>query len=1056
MADTWIYTYGDVSTLEIVFNYLATLRSDSNYLDLIYLSLFIGGLLAVTVKRALGIMGFGIYFGGATTIIALLFGTTTSVNIVNVKVYDNIGTSTGSTYARVDNVPYLFAQISSAFSTIGYYSALGVENGFNSVGGNDDLRQTSFIKSGPLGPSRLLSNIETTALSTISTSSSIFTKHYNEYLETCIFNIAALYKSETLTIIQTSQNPLASIDPVELNTNPGINIGNEVVTLFGSSTTCQVGYDQVVNDFDAFFASNDIPDYYKAKLGNDIGDVVNTLGAAANMYSQSTGSSSQKKLKNFVLSMGLMKNTNAAFESFTGSHGSSASMMAGNFGAGMAEANLIIAGKTNSAFAPSMLPNMQSVIQAFMYIVFPLIFVIQLAIGGFKLFQNYVQALIWIELWPTTFSVLTFFVEKDIQTMTTDRLVAAGGHQHDALTMLTMSNLPEIANGIAQQSAIAAQWYWMVPMLSGFIIYGSLHALQGIGTQMMSYGAQSGNIEEQSRKQSELNLENEMRGNPLYDGYSAGDYWQNNNDMSHAQSSMKAMAAIEQMGGVGKGSLGGAARQTFENESRNLEGIRANVENTSNNDHFQASTKKAADLVAEANVAKNNTFQELTDASQLRVQTEVSTANKTIDGLGGDINKTAEKMSDTKSADSIADTKKYDAMPYDRDELIKMLERESQYSAGVKVEAANKVVNDAGDIGNAIEKVSNDQSLKTTTSANAAQVVVEDQGGRESAIVQQSTSQAHQVKQTTADNVATEEALKAEAKQEGVDAEDKRATLAEAKAKDNLSLAEGNAEHVEGKTVDELAKVQTTKRESSYGASVGEQNVAEEFFGGDVAAMNQKFKESELAIKNGEVKEAFAIAERETGLKGLAAASEFASWKTRANQTFAGENGETETKTYAEDGSTGDSKTSLNKINEEKTVIDTSETKNSSVTSDSSHVKKDNHIVEQKKVHDTSMTHNSSIKYDDSWITDYTTSVVNGAQVYKRVGDDFEQTMNNNAFSDGAKSAATNPQDLYAVAKRYFYESEHNEDRSDKVNFQPDTTQSGQIIPEKDPDFFKK
>ena len=85
----WIYTYEDVSTLKAVFNYLAMIKTDSGYMGIIQ-TVLIAGLTFTIIFKFLDIMAIPKYLLSVVGTMLIVFSTTTTVHIVNVKSYNNL------------------------------------------------------------------------------------------------------------------------------------------------------------------------------------------------------------------------------------------------------------------------------------------------------------------------------------------------------------------------------------------------------------------------------------------------------------------------------------------------------------------------------------------------------------------------------------------------------------------------------------------------------------------------------------------------------------------------------------------------------------------------------------------------------------------------------------------------------------------------------------------------------------------------------------------------------------------------------------------------------
>ncbi|MCT7508464.1 conjugal transfer protein TraG N-terminal domain-containing protein [Aliarcobacter cryaerophilus] len=218
-----------------------------------------------------------------------------------------------------------------------------------------------------------------------------------------------------------------------------------------------------------------------------------------------------------------MTGVRKAFENSWQSYGIGASSAQAGFGAGLAEANLQAQGKVKAKSAATMMPSIHSVLQAVMYVLFPLVLIVQLFAGGFKILQNYILGILWLELWIPSYSVLNFFTLKEAQEQAYDKLVnttTSSGPEG----MLTLANQNEIYNTIANQAAIAADFYIVgIPALAGFILFASFQALSGITSGVAGVVGQYANNQTLNQERANLaaldNINEQMKlNNPLYTG----------------------------------------------------------------------------------------------------------------------------------------------------------------------------------------------------------------------------------------------------------------------------------------------------------------------------------------------------------------------------------------------------------------------------------------------------------------------------------------------------------------------------------------------------------
>lgn len=514
----WIYTYEDVSTLKAVFNYLAMIKTDSGFLATIQ-TVLIAGLTFTIIFKFLDIAAIPKYLLSVVGTMLIVFSTTTTVHIVNVKSYNNLNPHIDN-YAVVDNVPFIFAVLSSAFSSVGYNSALLIETIFSNVTSASDTTQASFLKTGNLGAWKILDALDSIDALAISSDGKEFEKNLNDYLHLCIFKIAYAVDPGLKSEINTDKNPFTYLDPTSSPNEYIRNIGNQkVINSEGSLTTCGSLYNKAYSSFSTLRASGVAYDKAHSLVSKITSNVDGAASTVAKMMTGSGLASAQANINNYILMTGVRK----AFENSWQSYGIGASSAQAGFGAGLAEANLQAQGKVKAKSASSMMPSIHSVLQAVMYVLFPLVLIVQLFAGGFKILQNYILGILWLELWIPSYSVLNYFTLKEAQEQAYDKLVSSTASTGPE-GMLTLANQNEIYNTIANQAAIAADFYIVgIPALAGFILFASFQALSGITSGVASVVGQYSNNQTLNQERANLaaydSVNEQMKlNNPLYTG----------------------------------------------------------------------------------------------------------------------------------------------------------------------------------------------------------------------------------------------------------------------------------------------------------------------------------------------------------------------------------------------------------------------------------------------------------------------------------------------------------------------------------------------------------
>lgn len=644
----WIYTYEDVSTLKAVFNYLAMIKTDSGFLATIQ-TVLIAGLTFTIIFKFLDIAAIPKYLLSVVGTMLIVFSTTTTVYIVNVKSYDSLNPHVKN-YAVVDNVPFIFAVLSSAFSSVGYNSALLIETIFSNVTSASDTTQASFLKTGNLGAWKILDALDSISIFTTPDGKE-FEKNLNDYLHLCIFKIAYSVDPGLKSEINTDKNPFTYLDPTSSPNEYIRNIGNQkVINSEGSLTTCNSTYNKAKNSLSILSGSGILYDKANKLISKITSNVDGAGSTVAKMMTGSGLASAQANINNYILMSGVRK----AFESSWQNYGIGASSAQAGFGAGLAEANLQAQGKVKAKSASSMMPSIHSVLQAVMYVLFPLVLIVQLFAGGFKILQNYILGILWLELWIPSYSVLNYFTLKEAQEQAYDKLVSSTASSGPE-GMLTLANQNEIYNTIANQAAIAADFYIVgIPALAGFILFASFQALSGITSGVANVVGQYSNNQTLNQERANLaaldNVNQQMKlNNPLYTGNVGTVQAMIAQEGSISQASKAAASFLasgsnlENFNNLTKGNMFKGAEQTTSDIARqqtlNNGGSLTNGINVSEN---LANKKAVEDRGVSTSMEKNPNMQKMMEANSENSTTFTNNqTNSKFDNIGSNLENVA-------------------------------------------------------------------------------------------------------------------------------------------------------------------------------------------------------------------------------------------------------------------------------------------------------------------------------------------------------------------------------------------------------------------------------
>ena len=142
------------------------------------------------------------------------------------------------------------------------------------------------------------------------------------------------------------------------------------------------------------------------------------------------------------------------------------------YSSGKTRAEFIQTNIGNGAYMAEILPYLQMTIRAILYAFLPFVFVIILLPGGFKVLTQYLQTLIWVELWTPTAAILNMFMVQEAQNKM--------GNIYADKGITAVTSLDMLSSG-ATIAGVAGYLYLSVPALTWLIMKGSAYMLSGIG-----------------------------------------------------------------------------------------------------------------------------------------------------------------------------------------------------------------------------------------------------------------------------------------------------------------------------------------------------------------------------------------------------------------------------------------------------------------------------------------------------------------------------------------------------------------------------------------------
>lgn len=451
MTTLAVVVYGNGEIFREYFNAIVASFGTSNFNTLIKIAILLAGITVISsyiMQRDLMVMvkWFGLYY----LTIYILFMPKVSVEII-----DQV--NQGYVY-RIDNVPLGLATIASYTSVLGDALTQLTEMNFTMP---DDLR---YGKTGLVFASRLV-----TEGGQFEITDANFDQNLQSFINQCVFYDILLNRYSVNDLMSTGD--LWSF--VSHNTSPA-----RAFLYNGIVTVCKEGANNINKDWTAvidsamsLYASRIFPSDRNAKeqlikyLPISYGYLTSVSNTANKIMQQSLMANAFQR---GILHMGATLNATAAMESYAYTR---------------AQEQKRLNNQTVGDMAAYWLPLMKNAFEAILYGSF--IFVILLSVFpfGWMVLKNYVQALIWVQLWAPLYAVINLMVSY---YSVLNSMAATAG----VLSLKSMSGLLQINSDI---SGLAGYLSLSVPFIAKSLVTGMAGTFsqlaQYVGGVMQSTGA---------------------------------------------------------------------------------------------------------------------------------------------------------------------------------------------------------------------------------------------------------------------------------------------------------------------------------------------------------------------------------------------------------------------------------------------------------------------------------------------------------------------------------------------------------------------------------------
>ncbi len=458
-----------------IFNAMAMLFQSNSYMDLLRLVflfggffVFLGGILGGFGKDGQGaISGYVKYTIIGFGFLSIIFSRSDTiwVQAENLPTYCSAGSPT--TGVAIDNIPTVLAYGFVTINQIGRQMTEIAENAFTTPSAHGT---TSMVDSGGF-----IGSLKS-ALTVINTDLNNVAMKENAAGTTTPFNLKAAVKAvynECIFIpfsskgeegrllidkFASSKHLINDLDALYAGgvVVDGIDARDYTFTWYGDTWTCGGFYDNVLAPrFDTYMT-----------------DSVCATNGAAGAIKIITGIADApvSTYQETLIQAGLIN----SLEESSKDLGIGVSGL--SYATGKTKAEFMQSSVATGTYMAEMLPYLQMTLRGILYAFFPFVFVVVMLPGGIKVITQYMQTLIWIELWSPTAAVVNMFVVKTAESKMGDKIYSSEG-----LTAVNSIDMLSVGSTI---SGTASYLYASVPALTWLILKGSGSMLGNVAGAM--------------------------------------------------------------------------------------------------------------------------------------------------------------------------------------------------------------------------------------------------------------------------------------------------------------------------------------------------------------------------------------------------------------------------------------------------------------------------------------------------------------------------------------------------------------------------------------------
>ncbi|MBF0300536.1 MAG: conjugal transfer protein TraG N-terminal domain-containing protein, partial [Oligoflexia bacterium] len=455
-----IYTYGGGDFLRLIFNGIAQIFGDGDYVYALKSAALIG-FIGVLINSAFHRRHLDLaWILGVIMIFQILIVPKTHL-VINDRVVP-------ANSAVVENVPLGIAATASIFSKFSDWSTRSFETVFSLP------NEIKYSGNGLLFAQTLVEESTRFEITTPSLSANL-----SDFWKSCVYYdlLLGLYSwSEILRATDLVDFLAQKTSKTRSFTYEQSNSGHnrEIVT-------CRDGFNELL----------------KKDIENEIANSTNIQGArlVPNSYNRneavsrfvSTMPVAYHYLTNLSLTNSKIISQNILANSFKRgllnfATDTDASAAAEDFSMAKAEAERKTTFSVMGKLAKKMLPILHNIFESFIYAIFPVVMIMAMLPNATKILSKYAMALFWVNLWSPLYAILHFAASYHGQKAATVAMIQSGEGFATGLSIMTNTALGNI---LSDYAAITGYLSLSIPMISWLVINASGSMMAGLAGRLM-------------------------------------------------------------------------------------------------------------------------------------------------------------------------------------------------------------------------------------------------------------------------------------------------------------------------------------------------------------------------------------------------------------------------------------------------------------------------------------------------------------------------------------------------------------------------------------------